>query len=301
MEEGTHQSLPQLEKRSSSLTMVAKMADTELGAKAHSHRLLYSHLASQIVEQLSTSLNNYLFDLIFSTVFFVAADNTKIIFFSHLEMTTNRRNFPALFVRLLHKSRLRYYGKPDKKMIEPYYVYASSLKKSLHELQDPPTNIAIIPERQVKPKWRLTKLNHCFITRSELDAMPEKQICDVIGILVFVGKVQQLKKKGKLLKLKLYRWILIADGTSEQPFIVELFSTSQPEIFENIYPMTFLVCTQLKFVRNNTQVPKLLLTTRNKSRVFLTAQQFLCIYFIGYVIYFLFIKLIFTLKHSTTR
>lgn len=35
-----------------------------------------------------------------------------------------------------------------------------------------------------------------------------------------------------------YRWIHIADGTSEQPFIVELFSTSQPEIFENIYPST---------------------------------------------------------------
>lgn len=33
-----------------------------------------------------------------------------------------------------------------------------------------------------------------------------------------------------------YRWIHMTDGTSEQPFIVHLFSTSQPEVFENIYP-----------------------------------------------------------------
>lgn len=105
--------------------------------------------------------------------------------------------------------------------------------------------------------------------------MPKDTICDVIGLLVFVGRVQRSKKKGKTLSLKIvksisvsnsvfmciynhlssfmlifypnvencedfwsYRWIHLADGTSEQPFIVELFSTSQPEIFENIYPST---------------------------------------------------------------
>uniref|UniRef100_A0A8D0X751 Uncharacterized protein n=1 Tax=Sus scrofa TaxID=9823 RepID=A0A8D0X751_PIG len=50
-------------------------------------------------------------------------NNTRIISLSHLEMTwSNRRNFPALLVRILHKSKLRYYGKPDRKMIEPYQV-----------------------------------------------------------------------------------------------------------------------------------------------------------------------------------
>ncbi|XP_017719549.1 PREDICTED: uncharacterized protein CXorf57-like, partial [Rhinopithecus bieti] len=103
-------------------------------------------------------------------------------------------------------------------------------------LRDPPTNIIIIPEKQVKPEWRLPKLNHRFTTRSELDDMPENCICDVIGLLVFVGRVQRSKKKENREDFWSYRWIHIADGTSEQPFIVELFSTSQPEIFENIYP-----------------------------------------------------------------
>uniref|UniRef100_A0A8C0K0Z9 RPA1 related single stranded DNA binding protein, X-linked n=1 Tax=Canis lupus dingo TaxID=286419 RepID=A0A8C0K0Z9_CANLU len=203
-------------------------------------------------------------------------NNTKIISLSHLEMTwANRRNFPALLVRILHKSKLRYYGKPDKKMIEPYQLVVGSKKfKICLNLRDPPTNIIIIPEKQVKPEWRLPKLNHRFITRSELDDMPENHICDVIGILVFVGRVQRSKKKENREDFWSYRWIHIADGTSEQPFIVELFSTSQPEIFENIYPMTYFVCTQLKVVRNDAQVPKLLyLTTTNESRVFITGHR----------------------------
>ncbi|XP_019569422.1 RPA-related protein RADX [Rhinolophus sinicus] len=259
-------------------------------------------------------------------------NNTKIISLSHLEMTwNNRRNFPALLVRILHKSRLRYYGKPDKNMIEPYQTFLEvadssgtvsvimwnalcpewykslqvglvlllqdySVKKSYPlrlrplpvdpqiklistmevclNLRDPPTNIIIIPERQVKPEWRLPKLSHRFITRSELDDMPEKQICDIIGILVFVGRVQRSKKKENCEDFWSHRWIHIADGTSEQPFVVELFSTSQPEIFENICPMTYFMCTQLKVVRNDTQVPKLLyLTTTNESHVFITGHR----------------------------
>lgn len=259
-------------------------------------------------------------------------NNTRIISLSHLEMTwNNRKNFPALLVRILHKSRLRYYGKPDKKMIEPYQTFLEvadssgtvsvimwnalcpewykslrvglvlllqdySVKKSYPfrlqplpvdpqiklistmevclNLRDPPNNIIIIPERQVKPEWRLPKLNHRFVTRLELDNMAEKQICDVIGILVFVGRVQRSKKKENREDFWSYRWIHIADGTSQHPFIVELFSTSQPEIFENICPMTYFMCTQLKVVRNNTQVPKLLyLTTTNESRVIITGHR----------------------------
>lgn len=69
-----------------------------------------------------------------------------------------------------------------------------------------------------------------------------------------------------------------------------------------IFTVTYFVCTQLKVVRNDTQVPKLLyLTTTNESRVFITGEQYLGLYFIGDVIYFLLIKLIFISQHSTTR
>uniref|UniRef100_A0A8C6DX04 RPA1 related single stranded DNA binding protein, X-linked n=1 Tax=Moschus moschiferus TaxID=68415 RepID=A0A8C6DX04_MOSMO len=259
-------------------------------------------------------------------------NNTKIISLSQLEMTwANRKSFPALLVRILHKSKLRYYGKPDKKMIEPYQTFLEVADssgtvsvimwntlcpewyKSLHvglvlllqdysvkksypfrmqpvpvdpqiklissmeiclNIRDPPNNITIIPENQVKPEWRLPKLNHRFVTRSELDKLPNNSICDVIGVLVFVGRVQRSKKKDSREDFWSYRWIHIADGTSEQPFIVELFSTSQPEIFEHIYPMTYFMCTQLKVTRNDAQVPKLLyLTTTNESHMVITGHK----------------------------
>lgn len=50
--------------------------------------------------------------------------------------------------------------------------------------------------------------------RSELDNMAEKQICDVVGILVFVGRVQRSKKKGKLLKLKVKKSISVISSVS---------------------------------------------------------------------------------------
>lgn len=222
--------------------------------------------------------------------------NIKIVSLSHLEMTWNsKKNFPALLVRILHKSKLRYYGKPHKKTIEPYQTYLEvadnsgmvsviiwndlcpewykslrvglilllqnfSVKKShpyrrqpdpvdphiklistmeiCLNLRDPPNNIVIIPEKQVKPDWKLPKLTNRFVTRSELEDMPEKAICDVIGVLSFVGRVQRSKKKDQYEDFWSYRWIHIADGTSEEPFIVHLFSTSQPEVFENICPCT---------------------------------------------------------------
>lgn len=68
-----------------------------------------------------------------------------------------------------------------------------------------------------------------------------------------------------------YRWIHAVDGTSDHPFILELFSSSQPEIFNRICPskwlkqpssgssaaslftnfitfstVTYLVCTQMR-------------------------------------------------------
>jgi len=33
-----------------------------------------------------------------------------------------------------------------------------------------------------------------------------------------------------------YRWVHAVDGTTDSPFILEIFSTSQPEIFNNICP-----------------------------------------------------------------
>uniref|UniRef100_A0A6I8PHL4 RPA1 related single stranded DNA binding protein, X-linked n=1 Tax=Ornithorhynchus anatinus TaxID=9258 RepID=A0A6I8PHL4_ORNAN len=256
-------------------------------------------------------------------------DVSRITSVAHLEMTwMSRINFSPLLVRIMYKSRLRYYGKPEKNLDEPYQAYLEvadssgmvsvilwntlcpewynslsvgtviliqqyTIKKSYPfrtqpslgnsqmkristieiclNLQDPSTKISIIPENLVKPEWRLPEVMYNFIARSELDKLPNNYSCDIIGLVTFVGRAQRTKKKESSEDFWLYRWVHVVDGTADEPFILELFATSQPDIFEHIHPMTYLVCTQVRVVRDDTQPPNTrYLTTSNESQIFIT-------------------------------
>uniref|UniRef100_A0A8B9IWX2 RPA1 related single stranded DNA binding protein, X-linked n=1 Tax=Amazona collaria TaxID=241587 RepID=A0A8B9IWX2_9PSIT len=257
-------------------------------------------------------------------------ENLNLTSLGQLEMTWRSKfHYDPLLVRVLHKSRLRYYGKPEKKMDMPYQAYFevadgsgmmsmvlwnslcpewynsmkvgtvllleqyavktsypfktkptpgdSQMKRfatieiSLN-VRDPPTKITIIPEEMVKPEWGLPEVKYRFITRSELDGLPNNHSCDVIGLVTFVGRAERARKKEHGEDFWLYRWVHAVDGTSDQPFILELFATSQPEVFEHIHPMTYLVCTQMRVVRDLTENPSsaIYLTTSNESQIFIT-------------------------------
>ncbi|XP_009945285.1 PREDICTED: uncharacterized protein CXorf57 homolog, partial [Leptosomus discolor] len=255
---------------------------------------------------------------------------SKLTSLGQLEMTWRSRvHFHPLLVRVLHKSRLRYYGKPEKKLDIPYQAYFevadgsgmmsmvlwnslcpewynsmkvgtvllleqyaiktsypfktqptpgdSQMKRfatieiSLN-VRDPPTKISIIPEEMVKPEWGLPEVKYRFITRSELDDLPNNHSCDVIGLVTFVGRAERARKREHGEDFWLYRWAHAIDGTSDQPFILELFATSQPDVFEHIHPMTYLVCTQMRVVRDRGENPSstIYLTTSNESQIFIT-------------------------------
>uniref|UniRef100_A0A8D0KUJ3 RPA1 related single stranded DNA binding protein, X-linked n=1 Tax=Strix occidentalis caurina TaxID=311401 RepID=A0A8D0KUJ3_STROC len=260
----------------------------------------------------------------------VDVDVSKLTSLGQLEMTWRSRvHFHPLLVRVLYKSRLRYYGKPEKKLDMPYQAYFevadssgmmsmvlwnslcpewynsmkvgtvllleqyaiktsypfktqptpgdSQMKRfatieiSLN-VRDPPTKISIIPEEMVKPEWGLPEVKYRFITRSELDNLPNNHSCDVIGLVTFVGRAERARKREHGEDFWLYRWAHAIDGTSDQPFILELFATSQPDVFEHIHPMTYLVCTQMRVVRDLAENPSstIYLTTSNESQIFIT-------------------------------
>ncbi|XP_035182439.1 RPA-related protein RADX [Oxyura jamaicensis] len=260
----------------------------------------------------------------------VDVDVSKLTSLGQLEMTWRSRvHFHPLLVRVLHKSRLRYYGKPEKKTDVPYQAYFevadssgmmsmvlwnslcpewynsmkvgtvllleqyaiknsypfktqptpgdSQMKRfatieiSLN-VRDPPTKISIIPEEMVKPEWGLPEVKYRFITRSELDNLPNNHSCDVIGLVTFVGRIERARKRERSEDFWLYRWAHAIDGTSKQPFILEIFATSQPDVFERIHPMTYLVCTQMRVVRDLTDNSSstIYLTTSNESQIFIT-------------------------------
>uniref|UniRef100_H9G6N6 RPA1 related single stranded DNA binding protein, X-linked n=1 Tax=Anolis carolinensis TaxID=28377 RepID=H9G6N6_ANOCA len=260
----------------------------------------------------------------------VCVDVSKLTSLLHLEESWKHKlNFKPLLVRIMHKTRLRYYGKPETKLYVPYQAYFEvadhsgmmsmvlwnslcpewynsmkigtvllleqyAIKSSypfktqpapgdLHmkrfssieitlNVRDPPTKISIIPEHQVKAEWELPEVKYQFITRSELDNLSNNHCCDIIGLVQYVGRAERTRKKEFGEDFWVSRCVHVIDGTSEQPFILELFATSQPDIFEQIHPMTYLVCTQMRVMRDIAEdgSSTVYLTSSNETQVFIT-------------------------------
>ncbi|KAL8180860.1 UNVERIFIED_CONTAM: hypothetical protein K2H54_037772 [Gekko kuhli] len=219
----------------------------------------------------------------------VCVDESKLTSLSHLEMSWKTKlSFPPMLVKVLYKGRLRYYGKPDTKLDVPYQAYFevaddsdASAEFSSEPLEhteislnvrDPPARIQIIPESKVKKEWKLPEIKYRFITRSELPNLPNDHAYDVIGLVKYVGRTERTRKRDHGEDFWIHRWVHAVDGTSEEPFILELFATSQPDIFEQIHPMTYLVCTQMRVIRESVESGSrtTYLTTSNESQMFIT-------------------------------
>ncbi|XP_032994165.1 RPA-related protein RADX [Lacerta agilis] len=109
--------------------------------------------------------------------------------------------------------------------------------------------LIVIPNGDIKSRWRLPKLNFRFVTRSKLPVTPYIDDCDVVGLVKFVGRTERTRTTEHREDFLIHRWVMVADGTSDQTFILQLFSSSQPDIFEKIHPMSHLVCTHMKVIR----------------------------------------------------
>ncbi|XP_029957715.1 RPA-related protein RADX isoform X2 [Salarias fasciatus] len=235
--------------------------------------------------------------------------------------------FLPLLVKIIHKSRLRYYGKFGQKIDYPYQAYFEvadqsgtmslvlwnelcpefyqrftvgtvlylqnyTLKQSYsnrsrpqmdhHRLQtftsveiclnrhNPTAIITVISPKNVRPEWMLPDVCYQFTCRSELDKLANNAACDVIALVTFVGRVERVKSKMTKgpEKYWTYRWIHAVDGTSDHPFVLELFSSSQMDIFSRICPMTYLVCTQMRLCQVEGSLPYL--TSSSETEMFVT-------------------------------
>ncbi|XP_044079200.1 RPA-related protein RADX isoform X2 [Siniperca chuatsi] len=255
-------------------------------------------------------------------------DVSKITLLCSLESNFRNTWKPLpLLVKIIHKSRLRYYGKFGLKIDYPYQVYFEvadqsgtmslvlwnelcpefyqrlnvgtvlylqnyTLKQSYsnrshpqmdhHRMKtfnsveiclnprNPASVITVVSPKSVLPQWGLPEVSYQFTTRSELEKLSNNSACDVIGLVTFVGRVERVKSKGNKgpEKYWTYRWIHAVDGTSNHPFILEVFSSSQPEIFSRICPMTYLVCTQMRVCQVEGSLPYL--TSSFETETFIT-------------------------------
>ncbi|KAM4726483.1 RPA-related protein RADX isoform 2-T2 [Anableps anableps] len=255
-------------------------------------------------------------------------DVSKVTLLSTLESSFRVSWKPLpLLVKIIHKSRLRYYGKFGLKIDYPYQTYFEvadqsgtmslvlwnelcpeyyqrmnvgavlylqnyTLKQSYsnrsrpqmdhHRMKNftsveiclnprnPAAVITVVSQKSVLPQWGLPEVSYQFTTRSELEKMSNGSACDVIGLVTFVGRVERVRSKGNKAPEKYwtYRWVHAVDGTSDRPFILELFSSSQPEIFNQICPMTYLVCTQMRVCQVEGSLPYL--TSSCETEIFIT-------------------------------
>uniref|UniRef100_A0A3Q0S576 RPA1 related single stranded DNA binding protein n=1 Tax=Amphilophus citrinellus TaxID=61819 RepID=A0A3Q0S576_AMPCI len=252
-------------------------------------------------------------------------DVSKVTLLSSLESSFRSTWKPLpLLVKIIHKSRLRYYGKFGLKIDYPYQAYFEvadqsgtmslvlwnelcpefyqrlnvgtvlylqnyTLKQSYsnrsrpqmdhHRLKifssveiclnprNPASVVTVVSPKSILPQWGLPDISYQFITRSELEKLANNSACDVIGLVTFVGRVERVKSKWKE-KYWTYRWVHAVDGTSDRPFILELFSSSQAEIFSRICPMTYLVCTQMRVCHVDGSLPYL--TSSCETETFIT-------------------------------
>ncbi|CAK6953601.1 RPA-related protein RADX [Scomber scombrus] len=257
-------------------------------------------------------------------------DVSKITLLSSLESSfrNTMRSFPLpLLVKIIHKSRLRYYGKFGLNIDYPYQAYFEvadqsgtmslvlwnelcpefyqrlnvgtvlylqnyALKPSYSHrsrpqmdhyrmksfnsveiclnLRNPVSVITVVSPKSVLPQWGLPELSYQFTNRSQLDKLSNNVACDIIGLVTFVGRVERVKSKSNKgpEKFWTYRWVHAVDGSTDQPFILEVFSSSQPEIFSHICPMTYLVCTHMRVCQVEGSSPYL--TSSCETEMFIT-------------------------------
>ncbi|EMP35387.1 Mitogen-activated protein kinase kinase kinase kinase 4 [Chelonia mydas] len=96
-------------------------------------------------------------------------------------------------------------------------------------VRDPPTKINIIPEKMVKPEWRLPEVRYRFVTRSELDNLPNNHSCDIIGLVIFVGRAERTRKRVTYLVCTQMR--VVRDITENTPRALYLTTSNESQMF----------------------------------------------------------------------
>uniref|UniRef100_A0A8P4K7B4 RPA-related protein RADX n=1 Tax=Dicentrarchus labrax TaxID=13489 RepID=A0A8P4K7B4_DICLA len=137
--------------------------------------------------------------------------------------------------------------------------------------RNPAARISILPESSVSPEYLPPTPPYSFYTSEDLLDRPAGVVCDVIGLLTFSGRPERIRSKdGRGAELLEYRWLRLEDGTSNQPIMVKLFSTSQPESHRKLHPLSVVVCSRLKLIRAEGTDVGLYLTNSAYTQVYCT-------------------------------
>ncbi|KAL0970779.1 hypothetical protein UPYG_G00247300 [Umbra pygmaea] len=153
------------------------------------------------------------------------------------------------YMKLLPGQLLMIRGYRVKEMYDTRATEQQKIEISLNS-RNPAAQISILSESSLSAEVRLPCPSYLFCSGKELLSCPPGNVCDVIGLVVFSGRPERIKSKvGQEAELLEYQWLRLEDGTSAQPVMIKLFSTSQPEIYKKIHPLSVVVVTRLLLVK----------------------------------------------------
>ncbi|XP_016535166.1 uncharacterized protein CXorf57 isoform X2 [Poecilia formosa] len=139
--------------------------------------------------------------------------------------------------------------------------------------RNPAAQLCVVSESSVSPESVPPAPSYSFYNSKEFQERRHGNLCDVIGLLTFAGRSERVRSKdGRGAGLLEYRWLRLEDGSSEQPIMVKLFSTSQPETQLKLLPLSVVVCTRLRPVTAQQNPTWFYLTNTTYSQVYCTGQ-----------------------------
>ncbi|KAK6183003.1 hypothetical protein SNE40_010561 [Patella caerulea] len=116
--------------------------------------------------------------------------------------------------------------------------------------QNPASVVKILQESSLD---NIPPLQYNFITRSQLRSVCDGVMCDVIGYIKFVGRVEREKMKNRIEGdggcYWIYRWLHIIDHSSNKPIIIQLYKPNQSDIFDAVKPGEIVICRHLRVMQ----------------------------------------------------
>ncbi|CAJ1048382.1 RPA-related protein RADX [Xyrichtys novacula] len=151
-----------------------------------------------------------------------------------------------------------------------YQAESNDIEISVNS-RNPAAQICVLPLSTVSPGHVPPVPTYRFYNSKELLGRPHDDICDVIGLLIFAGRSERIRRQDwRGVELLEYRWLRLEDWASSQPIMVKLFSSSQPETYNRLHPLSVLVLTGLKVIRAPDRSHSFFLTNTTFTQVYCT-------------------------------
>ncbi|XP_053400712.1 RPA-related protein RADX-like [Mercenaria mercenaria] len=134
----------------------------------------------------------------------------------------------------------------------------------------PESEVRVFDATELPDEIELPPLRYNFVTRKQAGCLPNNFVCDIAGIVTYVGRYEREPMNNKFGMdsggFWVRRWIQLIDESSLKPFYLQLYKIAEGITDLDIHPGTKLVCTHVRLVQNLDH----LTTSRTNRLVFLT-------------------------------